>query len=95
MTVIVGVDAHKRTHTLVAVDEVGRKLGERTVAATSEGHLEAASWVGRWPERRFALEDCRHVTRRLEADLPGVGRLVQQPATVRPHRPRTAGRVRT
>ncbi len=25
--VIVGVDAHKRTHTLVAVDEVGRKLG--------------------------------------------------------------------
>ena len=38
--VIVGVDAHKRTHTLVAVDEVGRKLGERTVSATREGHLE-------------------------------------------------------
>ncbi|MCC6960306.1 MAG: IS110 family transposase [Dehalococcoidia bacterium] len=76
MTVIVGVDAHKRTHTLVAVDEVGRKLGERTVAATSEGHLEAASWVGRWPERRFALEDCRHVTRRLEADLLRAGEAV-------------------
>jgi transposase len=39
--VIVGVDAQKRTHTLVAVDEAGRKLGERTVAATSEGHLQA------------------------------------------------------
>ena len=27
--VVVGVDAHKRTHTLVAVDQVGRKLAER------------------------------------------------------------------
>ena len=30
--VMIGVDAHKRSHTLVAVDEVGRKLGERVVA---------------------------------------------------------------
>ena len=32
--VVIGGDAHKRTHTLVAVDQVGRKLGERTVPAT-------------------------------------------------------------
>ena len=25
--VVVGADVHKRTHTFVAVDEVGRKLG--------------------------------------------------------------------
>jgi hypothetical protein len=25
--VVIGVDAHKRSHTLVAVDEVGRRLG--------------------------------------------------------------------
>ena len=57
--VIVGVDAHKRTHTLVAVDEVGRKHGERTVSATRDGHLEAITWAAaRWPERQFALEDC-------------------------------------
>lgn len=74
--VIVGVDAHKSTHTLVAVDEVGRKLGERTVAATTEGHLDALGWAGRWPERRFALEDCRHVTRRLESDLLAAGQAV-------------------
>ncbi len=30
--VVVGADVHKRTHTFVAVDEVGRKLGEKTVA---------------------------------------------------------------
>ncbi len=74
--VIVGVDAHKRTHTLVAVDEVGRKLGERTVSATWDGHLEAIIWVARWPECQFALEDCRHVTRLLEADLLAAGQAV-------------------
>ncbi len=67
--VVVGVDAHKRTHTLVAVDEAGRKLAEKTVAATPDGHLEAVAWARRWPEHVFALEDCRHLTRRFERDL--------------------------
>jgi transposase len=71
--VVIGVDAHKRSHTLVAVDEVGRKLGERTVAATGEGHLQALEWASRWRAVRFALEDCRHVTRGLERDLLGAG----------------------
>ncbi len=31
--VVVGADVHKRAHTFVAVDEVGRKLGEKTVKA--------------------------------------------------------------
>ena len=37
--IVIGADSHKRTHTVVAVDEVGRRLGERTVKATSDGHL--------------------------------------------------------
>ena len=78
---MIGVDAHKRTHTLVAVDEAGRKLGERTLAATTEGHLEAIQWAFRWPERRFALEDCRHLTRRLEADLLRAGEAVTRVPT--------------
>jgi len=73
MTVIIGVDAHKRTHTLVAVDEAGRKLAERTVAATPDGHLKAIEWAAQWHERLFAIEDCRHLTRRLEIDLLRVG----------------------
>jgi len=78
--VVIGVDAHKRTHTLVALDEVGRKLGERTVAATSEGHFAAVRWAGQWPARRWALEDCRHLTRRLERDLLAAGeRVVRVP----------------
>jgi len=78
--VVIGVDAHKRTHTMVAVDELGRTLGERTVAATSDGHLQAVQWAARWPGARFALEDCRHLTRRLEADLLAAGcRVVRVP----------------
>jgi len=64
-----GGDSHKRTHTLVAVDGNGRQLGERTVAATSSGHMEALGWAHQWPERRWALENCRHLSRVLERDL--------------------------
>jgi transposase len=70
---VIGIDAHKRTHTLVVVDDLGRKLGERTVAATSDGHLTAVQWAAQWPNVRFAVEDCRHMTRRLEHDLSRPG----------------------
>jgi transposase len=73
MRVIIGVDAHKRSHTLVAVDEAGRRLAEKTVQATPGGHLDALAWAARWPERQFAVEDCRHLTRRLEVDLLRAG----------------------
>jgi transposase len=32
--VVIGVDAHKKTHTLVALDGNGLKLAEKTVDAT-------------------------------------------------------------
>jgi len=67
--VTIGADSHKRTHTLVAVDATGRKLAEKTAPATSPGHLELVRWAERWAERTFALEDCRHLSRRLERDL--------------------------
>jgi len=82
--VILGVDAHKRTHTLVAIDDAGCKLGERTVAATADGHLHALQWAARWPQRRFAVEDCRHVSRRLEVDLLAAGEAVARVPTPSP-----------
>jgi transposase len=74
--VTIGSDSHKRTHTFVAVDGLGKKLSERTVPATTEGHLEILGWAERWPERLWALEDCRHLTRRLESDLLAAGEAV-------------------
>lgn len=74
--VVIGADLHKRSHTLVAVDEAGRKLAEKTVSATPSGHLEIRRWTARWPERTFALEDCRHLSRSLERDLVRAGERV-------------------
>jgi transposase len=78
--VVIGADLHKRSHTLVAVDESGRKLAEKTVGATPAGHLEVRRWAAQWPERAFALEDCRHLSRSLERDLLRAGeRVVRVP----------------
>src|SRR4051812_28839535 len=71
--VVIGIDAHKRSHTLVAADARGRALAQMTVPATTTGHMTAIEWAARWPKRRWAVEDCRHLTRRLEADLIGAG----------------------
>ena len=68
MIVVFGVDAHKRTHTVVAADDAGAQLGRLTVAATSEGHLGCSGGEA-FRQRRWAIEDCRHLSRRLEADL--------------------------
>jgi len=79
-SIVIGVDAHKRTHTMVATDAVGRRLAETTVEATSDGHLRALEWAARWPARRWAVEDCRHLTRTLEGDLLRAGeQLVRVP----------------
>lgn len=67
--VVIGVDSHKRSHTAVAADGTGRKIGEKTVVATSAGHLELVRWAARFDARTFALEDCRHLSRRLSSDL--------------------------
>jgi len=75
--VVIGIDAHKRTHTAVAVDGNGAQLSTRTVVANSGGHLELVRWAERFgPARRFAVEDCRHLTRGLERDLLGAGEVI-------------------
>lgn len=79
--VIFGIDAHKRTHTVVAVSEAGRELACRTVATTTAAHLDLLAWAQGLAEgRMWAVEDCRHVSRRLERDLLGAGeRIVRVP----------------
>jgi len=78
--VTIGIDAHKRSHTVVIIDEQGRQLATRTVATTSADHLELVAWSARFPERRWAVEDCRHLSRRLERDLLAAGeRIVRVP----------------
>jgi transposase len=76
--VVVGADVHKRTHTFVAVDQVGRQVGQLTVDATGEGHAKALRWArsGFGVELVWAIEDCRHLSARLERDLLTAGQSV-------------------
>jgi len=74
MMVTLGTDAHKRSH--VARDEVGAEIGSVTVRATPQGHLRLVEWAAQWPQRRWAIEDCRQLTRRLETDLLTAGEQV-------------------
>jgi transposase len=78
MVIVIGADVHKATHTFVAVDEVGRKLGERTVRATTSGHDGALRWARAefGGELRWGVEDCRHLSARLERDLLTAGQPV-------------------
>ena len=88
LMVVLGIDAHKRTHTVVAVDEAGRQLGVRVTQATSTAaHLELVCWADRFgPDRVWAVEDCRHLSRRLEADLLAGGeQIVRVPPKLMAH----------
>ena len=76
MMVMLGTDAHKRSHTIVAVDPAGADIGSVTVAATTDGHLCAVQWSAQFEERQWAIEDCRALSRRFETDLLAVGEQV-------------------
>src|SRR3954454_22331750 len=74
MVLMVGVDVHKDTHTAVLVDELGREHASRTVRAIDAGHRALVAWArGQGDELRWAVEDCRHVSTRLERALLGAG----------------------
>jgi transposase len=78
--IVIGADTHKSSHTLAAIDAAtGRVVATRTVGASRDGMLQAWRWAhGLDDERVWAIEDCRHVSRRLERCLVGQGeRLVR------------------
>ena len=86
--ITLGIDAHKRTHTVVAVDELGRRLGCRTTCGTTTAdHQALIVWAGRFgAERTWAVEDCRHLSRRLERDMLAAGeRIVRVPPKLMAH----------
>jgi transposase len=54
MVVLLGIDVDKGTHTVVAVDEVGQKIGQCVVAATDGGHQQLLGWaLSRWSGDRL------------------------------------------
>lgn len=84
---VIGIDAHKRSHTAVIIDGNGRKVATKTCETTSKDHLTLLRWAaGYGAERVWAIEDCRNMTRRLERDLLAAGeRIVRVPPKLMAH----------
>jgi transposase len=94
--IVVGVDTHKATYTLVGVDSGGRKLSEIAVQATAAGHLKALDWArcAFDTDVLWGIEDCRTLSSRLERELLDAG---QRVVRVPPHlmaRTRASARTR-
>src|SRR5438132_4617583 len=80
--IVIGADTHKRTHMLAGVDAgTGELCERRQIAASEDGHRDALRWARELEsERGWAIEDCRHVSRRLEQALLAAGeRVVRVP----------------
>jgi transposase len=80
--IVIGIDPHKRTHTAAAVEQAtGELVGELTRPAREQGHGDLLLWARSLAgERLWALEDCRHVSGRLERFLLASGeRVVRVP----------------
>ena len=76
--ILIGTDAHKKSHTCAAVFAgTGQLAGELTASARKAGFAELLRW-GREldPERIWAIEDCRHVSRAFERFLVASGERV-------------------
>jgi transposase len=76
--IVIGADTHKRSHTLVAVDAAtGQTRGQLTILASDQGELDGLRFAAELDvERVWAIEDCRHVSSRLERSLLAAGERV-------------------
>jgi transposase len=94
--ITVGVDPHKRTHTCAAIDGGGRRLGEKTVPATTAGNASALQWalLKFGPELTWAIEVVRTVSGRLERELMSAGQRVVRVPTKMMARTRASARTR-
>ena len=77
--IVIGADTHKRSHTVVAVNEAtGRVIADRTMPATHHAFEDALVWARGLddPDRVWAIEDCRHVSGAFERFLVARGERV-------------------
>jgi transposase len=76
MPVNIGVDPHKMSHTVAALDEHGRLLDKQRIPATLNGYRQLRQWAGPWPQRCWAVEGAYGVGRALAQRLVGDGEQV-------------------
>src|SRR3954470_19739157 len=94
--IVLGADAHKRSHTIVALSATtGELAGEQTVQVGAKGFAALLAWARRLGgERVWAIEDCRHVSGSFERFLIGRGERVLRVTTKLMAASRRGGRLR-
>jgi transposase len=77
MKILIGVDPHKTSLALAAVDEATGELLERASFPQDRAGLRALErWARRFPERRWAIENARGLGRHLAGRLAATGEAV-------------------
>ena len=89
MTVIIGIDPHKASHTATAICAGLAEAGTIRVRAARSMCDQLLGWAQQWPERRWAIEGARGLGQLLAQQLVAAGEdVVDVPATL-------SARVRT
>jgi transposase len=88
VTVMIGVDPHKASHTAVAIGVAEEPLGELRVRACAAQAEQLLAWAAVWPQRTWAVEGAGGVGHLLAQQLLAAGeRVLDVP-------PKLAARVR-
>ena len=83
MTVIIGIDPHKASHTAVAIGCDERQLAEIRVRATCQQTARLLAWAEPLGERTWAVESAGGLGYLLSQQLVGAGeRVLDVPATL-------------
>jgi transposase len=88
MTVMIGMDPHKGSHTAVAVDEAERSLGELRVRSGPSQVDRLLAWAASFPARTWAVENATGLGYLLAQQLVAAGERVLDV------QPKLAARVR-
>src|SRR5215217_6285960 len=77
MKVLIGVDPHKTSVAVAAVDEAKGELLERASFPQDRAGLRSLErWASRFPERRWAMENARGLGKHLAGRLAATGESV-------------------
>ena len=73
MTVMIGIDPHKATHTAVAIDSDERVLDELTLRASMLQVARLRDWAAQFAQRRWAVESASGLGYLLAQQLVAAG----------------------
>lgn len=83
MTIVIGIDPHKGSHTATAIDGSLDELGTIRVRSSRTMTRDLVKWASSWPERRWAVEGARGLGQLLAQQLIAAGEhVVDVPATL-------------